>query len=195
VSLSRRSLIVRLFRVALPLLAVAIVGLVGAYLTRSPVNELARNIQRAETPVAGAAAVEGARYEGADADGRPYTLIAERASRDPATGDARLEGITADATLGDGSWGEIRAKAGLYAVAARRMVLSGGVSLYHDSGCEGEMEGLSIDLSARTAETAQPVRAACPLGEIHATGLRALDGGARVVFSGPVRAVLNGVRG
>lgn len=189
---------VRLLKIVLPVLAIVLVGVVVARLSRNPIQEVESAVNQQEETKPGQIEVTGARYEGADEKGRPYTLIADRADRVEGSEDSvRLEGLKADATLEDGSWISVTAKTGLYAVKAETLALTGGVTAYHDSGIEAALAHVSIDLKERKAVSDARIKASGGMGEIEAVGFETFDRGERVVFSGPVHLKIYrvGVRG
>jgi lipopolysaccharide export system protein LptC len=199
---------VRLLKILLPASALVIVGVVFAHLSKSPLREVEVAATAKDDKTApGQIEVVGARYEGVDSSGHPYTLIADRARRagtddsrragaDPAqsfkdSGDMVLfDGLKADIFLEDQSWLAVSAKQGSYAVKAQHLDLMGDVAAYHDSGYEMHLPRLSIDLKDRHAFSDTGVKAQGPLGEIAATGLEVLDAGNRIVFAGPVTMTL-----
>jgi lipopolysaccharide export system protein LptC len=194
---------VKLLKVVLPLGALVLIGIVAAHLSKSPLREVEEAATSKNDKTApGQIEVLNARYEGADAQGRPYTLMADRASRanteaamippgtTPSLKDADdtvlLQGLKADVFLEDKSWLAVRAKGGSYAARAQHLELAGDVSAFHDSGYEMHLDKLTVDLKTRHAWSDAPVRAQGPLGEIAAKGMEVLDSGDRVVFAGPV---------
>lgn len=183
---------VRLLKVLLPIAALVIVGVVFARLSQNPLQQIeAAATEEGKAPAPGQIEVTKAQYEGADDKGRPYTLIADKASRAPGTDDTVLfEGLKADIVLEDKSWLAVQSKAGVYAAKAQHLELSGGVSVYHDSGYEMHLDHLALDLGPRKAVSDAPVQAQGPLGEIRAQGLEVFDQGDRIVFAGPVTLTL-----
>jgi len=182
---------VRLLKVLLPVAAIVIVGVVVAKMSQNPIQQVETAVTQKEKTTPGQIEVTGARYEGADADGRPYTLIADLAERVEGTEESvRLEGLRADATLKDGSWVSVTAKTGMYAVTGQTIALAGGVTVYHDSGIEAKLDHIDIDMKNRAAMAETPVSAVSSMGEIQANGFETFDQGERVVFTGPVRLTI-----
>lgn len=179
------SLFVRLLKIALPLAALVIVGIVAARLSKSPLQQ-AEIVPSAARTTPGDIELAGARYEGTDERGRPYTLIADRARRAPGSADTvLLDNLKADITLEDKTWLAVSAASGSYAATAQKLELSGGVSVFHDSGYEMHLETAEVDLKTRAARGSGPVRAQGPAGEIAAAALEVKNGGNLVVFPGP----------
>ena len=143
---------------------------------------------KADTSTPGQIEALAAQYEGVDDQGHPFTLKAERASRDPANDKSvLLEKPKADMTLEDKTWLAAEAVSGVYDTDASRLILKDGVSLYHDSGYAFRAKDFTIDLKKRTASTSNPVSAQGPVGTLEAQRLDILDQGNRAIFGGPVR--------
>lgn len=183
---------VRLARVALPLAALGIVAVVALRLSRPA--DVIRHVQ--STPAAdqtapGASELLGARYEGVDERGRPYTLIADRATRVQDQDETiSMQGLKADMTLEDKSWVSFETPEGAYAVKPQTLTLPGVVAARHDSGYELTLSALRVDLKDRSAASSAPVRAQGPLGELEAAGFTLTGSGDVLTFTGPVKARL-----
>lgn len=182
---------VRLAKIALPVCALIIVGVVIARLSQNPQQQMLAELPREETTTPGQSEVVQAQYEGRDAEGRPYTLIAAKAARsvtDPDT--VLLEKPRGDMTLKDGSWVAVEAAAGAYDTKKETLVLSGDVAIFHDRGYEMHLKSINLDLAAKTASSKDPVTGQSPLGQISAANMAILDAGNRIVFGGPARMTL-----
>lgn len=181
---------VRLAKVVLPLVALTMVGMVIVRLSGDPFKNAAPPPEEAQsTP--GQIELIGAQYEGVDDAGRPYTLIAHRASRAiDAQDTVLLETVRADITLEDTTWLALHARTGTYDTKTQNLHLSGDVAVYHDSGYEMHLDDIAIDLKSHQAATRQAVRGHGPLGEISAPGLSVTDAGNTVIFSGPAKMQL-----
>ncbi|MDD9900601.1 MAG: LPS export ABC transporter periplasmic protein LptC [Alphaproteobacteria bacterium] len=170
----------------LPVLALVLVGIVIARLSESPLPppDVAQKTEDKTAP--GQIELVSAQYEGVDDQGRPYTLIADKAARDNNAPDSvLLDSVKADITMEDGTWIAVLAKQGVYETRKAQLSLSGDVSVYHDDGYEMHAKTLDIDMKARHAITKEAVRAQGPVGEINAADMEVKDAGARIVFSGP----------
>ncbi|MDI1228511.1 MAG: LPS export ABC transporter periplasmic protein LptC [bacterium] len=177
---------VRISKITLPLVALGLIGLVVARLSEDP-----RQIQLTELPTKekttpGQVALVKARYEGMDAKGRKYTLTADKAIRNMLSDEAvSLEKPRADMALDDGGSITVHAEKGDYDNNSKKLSLSGGVTLYHDSGYEMHLQDVAIDVATRHAVTQNPVRAQGPAGELQAQNMDISDEGDLVVFGGP----------
>ena len=177
---------VRISKVTLPLVALALIGLVIARLSEDP-----RQIQLTELPTKekttpGQIALVKARYEGMDAKGRKYTLTADKAIRNMLSDEAvTLEKPRADMALDGGSSITVHAEKGDYDNKSQKLSLAGGVTVYHDSGYEMHLQDVSVDVATRHAVTQNPVRAQGPAGELQAQNMDVSEGGDLIVFGGP----------
>ncbi len=177
---------VRISKVTLPLVALALIGLVVTRLSQDP-----RQIQLTELPTKekttpGQIALVKARYEGMDAKGRKYTLTADKAVRSMVSSEAvSLEKPRADLMLDGGTWVTVHADKGDYDNKSQKLSLTGGVTLSHDSGYEMHLQDVAVDVATRHAVTQNPVRAQGPAGELQAQNMDISDEGDLVVFGGP----------
>ena len=184
------TLFVRITKIILPVAALVIVGIVMTRLS-SPVLQPADIAPTADETKPGQIEVIKAQYEGVDDQGRSYTLIADRASRD-ANDDNRvlLDGPKADLMLEDGSWLALQAKAGTFGVDKAFLTLNDSVSVIHDSGYEIDFTSLDVDMKKKTAHSSAAMRIQGPQAQLTATGVNIEDNGNTIVFGGPVRILL-----
>jgi len=188
---------VRIARLALPVCALVIIGVVILRLSgegeQQPLKlaELPAN----EKTVPGEIDMVQAKYQGADAQGRLYTVTAEHARRDMAAPNSlSLEKPRADIALDGNKWLAMHAAKGLYDNDAGSLYLSDGVTLFHDDGYELHLQDVSIALKTRAGTTAKPVELQGPAARLKAGGMDIQSGGDMIVFSGPVHVTLHGLR-
>jgi lipopolysaccharide export system protein LptC len=178
---------VKTLRLALPVGALIIVGIVVARLSVDPEQQNIADVPASAETSAGQIALEGAKYEGVDAQGRAYTLTADAASRDPKLPDSlTLTRPKADISLTEDSWLAVESQSGLYDNAAKKLILSEGVKVFHDSGNEMHFQDVTIDLATNDATTAHAVSAQGPLGTLSAGGMTVSEQGNKILFTGPV---------
>lgn len=131
------------------------------------------------------------RYAGLDRNQLPYQVTADAANQASPRADlVTLENPKADMTLSDGTWVALAAREGVYGQKSEVLDLSGGVSLFHDSGYEFNSATARIDLAGGIAEGHERTVGQGPQGEIEAEGFRLLDQGKAIVFTGRARLVL-----
>ena len=181
------SLFVRIMKFALPLAAVAIVGVLITRMTSSTpqLQNLAAQPQ-AEKTTPGLIEMVQPKYEGIDEKGRPYTVTADKVTRAVDTPDTVLfANPVADITLADKTWLAAQARTGTLDRATAILDLKDDVSIFHDSGYELHAQDLRIYLKLKTARTSLPVQAQGPIGTLAAKSLDVLDQGDLIIFGGP----------
>ena len=179
-------------RIALPLVAVAIVALVISWpqLTEKP-KKFSVSVSNMSSTEAGGQQIINARFTGTDAQNRPYSVTADTASQvkdDPDMVDMAFP--KADITLQSGAWLALSAETGTFNRKTQALNLQGQVNLFHDMGYELRTAEADILLKEGTASGDKPVSGQGPLGNIQSTGFRILDRGKRVLFTGRSRLIM-----
>lgn len=184
---------VGLMRVALPLVAGAIIALVIAWPELGEKrSSFTLGMSRITVNDSGGQTIVNPRFTGIDRAQRPYTVTADAATQSQETpNEINLAFPKADLTLGDGAWVAVTAANGLYDRKAEALTLSGGVDLFHDKGYELHTPSARIALGDGSAEGDEPVRGQGPLGTIEGRGFRMLERGRRLLLSGKSRLVLH----
>jgi len=187
----RYTALVRVLRYALPLLAVAIIGLLFSW----------PYFQAPDSPsemqdVSGQSIVQNEllkpRFESRDSQNQPYTITAIRAVQNVSDKDViLLEKPMADITLKNGDWIAIEAKTGLYMQENEDLTLQGGVKIFHDQGYEFQMSELYVDIQNSKVWSDTPVQGQGPQGQISAAGMEMQTGDGVLIFNGPARLILN----
>ncbi len=189
--LARRRILIRTTKWLLPLLALALLAAIAFWPEIEGGGESARvSFRRSAEPRAEALRVVEPRYQGVDDLNRPYTITADAAQQRGTEEVLDLDQPRADILLTDGSWVYLRADAGRYDRAARRLDLRGAVTIYHDNGTMMRTESAEVLLDTNSAMGEAPVEAQGPFGTLVSEGFRLSERGARVVFTGRARAVL-----
>ncbi|MBF0250329.1 MAG: LPS export ABC transporter periplasmic protein LptC [Alphaproteobacteria bacterium] len=134
--------------------------------------------------------MDNARYVGVDDKRQPYTVTADLARLDSDSSAVSMEMPKADLTLEDGTWLVLTADNGRFLQKEDKLELEGGVNLFHDTGYEMETQQLIMDLKKNTAVSNTPVHGHGPFGEIKSQGLRLIDKGQVIHFTGPARLTL-----
>jgi lipopolysaccharide export system protein LptC len=174
-------------KVALPLLALVLVGLV---LMLPQLESTKEKLRASVTEQIKAQDLENlymvnARYVGTDEKSRTYTLTADSARQVSTESDlVALEGPKADVALGDGHWVALQANAGAYYRKAQSLVLFGDVNIFHDDGYTVRTAEVEMNLKKGTATGTKPVVAHGPLGLLRAKGFKILEKGETVLFTG-----------
>ena len=183
---------VRIMKLTLPLLAVALVAMIVFWPQLTRIDKSFRlgftdiDLSVLENP-----SMLNVRYVGTDSKDRPFTVTADLARNLDAAGtEVSLESPKADVLMQDGTWLLLSAKKGLFERNVKKLTLSGAVNLFHDSGYEFHTEKAEIDLAVSEAHGAQPIHGQGAFGDITAVGFKISDQGRTLLFRGPARLVL-----
>jgi lipopolysaccharide export system protein LptC len=189
---SRHGRLARFARIALPLIALALAGLIFAW---SRINPIIERIHISDTEQApeeiDSVTMENARFAGIDAQNRSFNVTAVRAVQSADDSNhIDLQQPKADIVLASGAKVAVESDAGGLQRDTQILDLIGKVTVTQDQGYEFHTSKARVDLNERTAGGDAPVEGRGPQGEIHAEGFDILDGGMRVIFRGRSRALL-----
>lgn len=189
---SRQGRLARFARIALPLFALGLAGLIFAWSRINPIIERIHISDTEETPEQiDSVTMENARFAGVDAQNRIFNVTAARAIQSATDNNhIDLQQPKADIVLSSGARVAIRSETGGLQRDTQMLDLAGDVKLTQNEDYEFHTAKARIDLKGRTAAGDAPVEGRGPQGEIHAEGFAILDGGARVMFRGHARALL-----
>lgn len=188
----RYSRFVAVTKLALPLMAAALLALVWAW------PHLRATDLRFRIGLSDLATREGAdpnmlnpRYVGTDNDRQPFALTSDVARVSAADRmKIDLEQPKGDMTLTDGTWLLLTAETGVYARADKTLDLAGAVNLFHDSGYEIRTDKAFVDLDRGAAEGRTPVRGQGPFGDLRSEGFRLVDKGKVIYFTGKAKLII-----
>lgn len=177
---------VKRLRLVLPLLGAGLV----AVLVLAPLatrGDISFNLDREGTGRAEQRlAAEKTEYSGVDAQGRPFTLNADRARQPTGGAPVAMEGLTARMALEDGP-ASVTADRGRYDVNAERVAVVGPVRVEAPGGYRMDTRDLEIDLPAKRLESRGRVQGRMPLGTFEAGSLDADLGNRTVALEGRAR--------
>ncbi len=188
--LARRRFAIMATKLALPLLALGLLGSMAVW------PEIQREAEQARAAMhtlgrIQAATMTGARYSSVDQRGRPYTVTAATA-RQVSANRVDLNDPKGDITLANGTWLMLQARRGVYLRHEDQLDLAHDVTLYRDDGTTMVTASAAIDLKRGAAAGSAPVHAEGPFGKLDAVGgFTATDQGQQMLFSGPAQLVLN----
>jgi lipopolysaccharide export system protein LptC len=189
----RRSRLVAILRVVLPVLALVLVGLVLAWPNIGPVP----GVISVPTFVPGDAdqpdmlRMDSPRYVGQTRSQRPYEVVARAASLDPLKADVvYLEQPTADVVLGDDDQVRLVAASGIYDRGAQRLMLEGGIEVVTGSGYRFVTPSAQADLAQGRVRGSEQIEGEGPAGTLSADRFDIQDGGEVLRFDGRVRVTL-----
>lgn len=167
----RHTRVVGWLKVALPLLALAILSTLFLLSDRIDPD--------AALPYAEVDVEERAReprmtaptYAGTTSDGAALTLSADEARPAADGAPAEAQGLRLDLATPDGAVTELRAVTAVLDETAREIVLSGGVTVTTSSGYRLETAELAARMDRSGLASRAPVTATGPVGELQAGGM------------------------
>ena len=182
----RYSRFVKLMKLVLTLLALAVIALVIAWphLDAKDIGFrlgfAAMQLKDSKDP-----SMLNPRYVGTDNNNQPFSLTADLA-RNLSGPDARveLEMPKADITTKDGTWLVLTAENGVFARLSKTLKLVGKVNLFHDQGYEFRTDRAEINLSKGTASSNTPVEGQGAFGQINSNGFNLINKGQTIIFKG-----------
>jgi len=182
---------VRAAKLALPVLAVAIVLGTGAWMWLS---RLAPDIgvDIADTAIRGGKLVmANPKLDGLTSDDRPYSVRAARAIQSLSGGDGiDLERLQADVPLNADVNARIVAAAGLYDSESNTLDLRDSITVQTDDGMRAELQSAKVNFENGRLSTLDPVRISMPGAVIEADRLTVEENGRRLFFESRVRLVV-----
>jgi lipopolysaccharide export system protein LptC len=134
-------------------------------------------------------------YAGLTEDGAALTVTANEARPQAEDGaGARASALVATLETPDGARTDLRANAGQIDPAARRILLSGGVTISTSSGWRVQSESISAAMDTTDISAPTPVTATGPAGTLSAQSMQLTqdagrDGSYLLVFNGGVKLV------
>ena len=178
-------------KVLLPFFALGLIALVVAWPRLKGDNTFRLGFSSASLSGEAEPGMDNARYVGTDENRKPYAVTADLARIvSDGGGVVDLELPKADLTLEDGTWLVLTANTGRYERTGATLNLQGGVNLFHDTGYEITTEQLLVNLNAGSAEGHKPLAGHGPFGELTAQGIKLIDKGRVIHFTGPAQLVL-----
>ena len=188
-SARRHSRLVRILRIAVPLVVVVGLGGVAFVTWLDPAGVLAKL-----PTTSGTLAISGSkitmdlpRVAGFTRDSRAYELTAKTAVQDIATPDMiELKELRARMDLQDGSAVTLAALSGLYHSKADKLTLKDQVNVVSSAGYRGKFREAVVDMRKGHIVSEQPVEITLPSGFLQAKRMEIIDSGDVVRFEGGV---------
>ena len=186
----RHSRVVRRLRIALPATgALLILGLAAATSVGLPdgVDLTLARLSVTKNSII----MESPRLTGFDADGRQYSLSADRAIQALANPDAvRLEDISAHVTVPGQGTATITADAGDYDNSQSTLQVEGSIAIDSSQGYALRMQDADIDFGAGTMTSQSPVSVQYENSRTTGQSIAVTQGGDRILVEGGVRTTL-----
>ena len=189
-SARRHSVLVRVLRLFLPLLGIAI--LVGIFVVSWISKPMRVDITIAgQTVSVNGIVMDSPTLTGFDSSNRRYRVSAETAVQAITSPDRiRLNDIEAEVTLPDQGTATITAGGGDYDNKARVLQLIGGIFVDSTLGYQVSLKNAEIDLRAGTLTSRNPVTIRYQDSEVTGDQLTVLDRGDLVVLEGRVETLI-----
>ncbi len=189
----RHSVLVRVLKFTLPILAVGAVGV----LFISP-RMFVPGLPPGSNASVGGVEITSAqirltnpRFDGVTAENGRYFVTAKAAVQSTGNLDQmQLEGVHGRIEEADKSWTDITAKAGVYETKKRAMTLSQGIVITSSANARAELETADIDIDSKKVTSAVPVVLTLPNGTLKGKGLLIEGDAKRFVLSAEVVAHL-----
>ena len=176
-----RSRRVKLYRRVLPII---ILVLAGGVLTWTVFRTVMSGVER-KASQGQEVRLDKPLFHGQDAQGRAFTVGAQGAIRDPATGHFRLVGPALKLNLGGRKVTEMTADGGTYNEQAKTVTIGPNVRISDGgSGFVLTTPEAVVDTSTGIITGSRGVQGAGPIGTISASSYAIYDQGERVVFKG-----------
>ena len=182
----RRSDAVHFWRRALPVLIVAIAGLLFLGIAARSVMD---RMSAGKGPTSAIVRMVNPRFYGRDSSDRAFVVGAAEASRDMRTGRTvtlSAPSITLDADGKNPT--HVQASTGVYREDLRSLVLKGEVELKNQRGYAFSTPEAVVDTSTGLVSGKAGVRGDGPLGHVVASSYGVYDQGERIVMRGDVHA-------
>jgi lipopolysaccharide export system protein LptC len=190
-SLARRRIFVAVAKRALPAMALALLAAIALWPEFDSAAERGRvAFRRVVEARPDALRIVAPRYQGIDAENRPYTLTATVAVQGGNESVVALEAPRADIIMGDGAWIHVAAEEGRFDRPRNTLDLAGAVTLNHEDGTQLVTATARLDLKAGNGAGDDAVAAQGPFGTLTSQGFRLYDRGQVVVFTGRARTLL-----
>lgn len=166
---SRYSQFVALMKRALPVATAAVLAAVLVYsLLPRPSDRVtltAKNVGVVENDLA----MVKPKLTGADKEGNPFVITAERAIQDAKNVHrARMEKIEADMSMKDGRWLNATAEHGTFDMDTGLLRLGSGIAMYSDAGYELHTARLDVEMKKGLFHGPGPVTGHGPFGSVRA---------------------------
>lgn len=183
------SYFVRSLKVFLPLVVLGLIGIVIIRYGDDTDLALPENASGDLAVERGKIAVTTARFEGLDAQKRPYVIMAQKASKPLSNDETVIDLASPEATLhlDDARTLGMRADEGTYDLKSGALELTGSVTVTQNDTHSLTMQNADVDLKNGTAISRAPVSGEGPGMRINGSGMEIKDSGNVIVVGGPAK--------
>lgn len=185
-----RSLLVRRLRVALPILALALVAALLANTRKSANDDAFLNDFASLDATPKELQMASPRFAGVDDNGNPYEITTETALQAPGQHEiVQLKNPRA-VTSSDSTKDIVTADKGIFEINSKVLTLEDGVTLEHYIGVDAyklRTQKATVSIDGETVHAPATVEGEGPAGALRADSMRAYNNEGRVVFEGNVR--------
>lgn len=185
---------VRMLKLALPLVALAmVVVFVGKSWLAAPEGV---SVSLGRTAIQnGRLVMADPKLDGFTADNRPYTMTAERAIQDIGGGaEIDLEGISARLPFDEKNWITVVADTGVLNREASKLKLDSEITVKTDTGVTAVLQSANVDMDAGSLVTDKPVDIRLDGTHIRADSMTVREKGDVMIFERRVRVNIDGER-
>jgi lipopolysaccharide export system protein LptC len=189
----RRSRLIGVLRVLLPLLALVLVGLVLAWpqIMRDSGGIGVPTLMLGDAEQPDMLRMDSPRYVGQTRSDRPYEITARAASLDPLRSNiVHLDRPSANIALGDDGEVRLMADNGTYDRDTERLLLDGGIEVVTSSGYRFVTPSARVNLVQGQVRGWQQIEGAGPAGTLSASRFEIQDAGDVLRFDGRVRVTV-----
>jgi lipopolysaccharide export system protein LptC len=195
---ARRSRLIGVLRILLPLLALIVVGLVLAWphIMPGPAGIAVPTFVPGDADEPDRLRMDSPRYVGETGPNRPYEVTARSASLDPLGANiVHLDRPEADIALGEEGDIRLMAQNGTYIRDRERLLLDGGIELTTSTGYRFVTPSARVNLAQGQIRGWLPIEGEGPAGTLSADRFEIRGAGEVVRFDGRVKVtVLNPAR-
>jgi lipopolysaccharide export system protein LptC len=189
----RRSRLIDVLRILLPVLALILVGLVMAWpqIMPGPAGITVPTFVPGDGDQPDRLRMDSPRYVGQTSRNRPYEVTARSASLDPlAASIVHLDRPAADIALGEDGDVRLMALNGTYDRDTEKLVLDGGIEVVTSSGYRFVTPSARVNLAQGRVQGWQPIEGAGPTGRLWANRFEISEAGDVLRFNGRVKVTV-----
>jgi lipopolysaccharide export system protein LptC len=189
----RRSRLLDVLRILLPVLALILVGLVLAWpqIMPGPANITVPTFVPGDADQPDRLRMDSPRYAGQTGRERPYEVTARSASLDPLEADiVHLDRPAADVALGEDGDVHLEAQSGTYHRDTEKLMLDGGIEVVTSTGYRFVTPSARVDLAQGRVRGWRPIEGAGPAGTLSADRFEITDAGEVLRFDGRVKVTV-----